>query len=299
MNKRNSIVIKIIALSILAFVLIAFMFACLHLSFNHRGFDKWFNFGSNDYKLVKSETYNLDEIKKINFDLISADIDIRYSDVDTIKLDIYDKDEDSVNVSMSDGVLDVNYDKFSNFCIGFCFDSRRIIMYLPQAFSGELKIDTSSGDVNVLDFRNTDMIITTISGDVRVSGAKDIKVKTTSGEIDVTNVSDLIVNTKSGDIEALDVNNIVGKTTSGSLEVYRLKGSIDFSSISGDVDLSDVNLEKDSKISTVSGDVEIERINLVDILTSTVSGDIDIYTSDRNSNIKLNIKTTSGDIEVK
>lgn len=299
MSKKNSIVLKIVVLSVLAFMLIGFMFLCLYFSFNHRKFNIWNFFGSNEYKLVKSETYNINDIKSVNFDLTSADIDIKYSDSGDVKLDLYDKEEDYVSVSVNNGTLDVHYNKVTDFCIGFCFGSRRVVLYLPQSFEGDIKVKTASGDVNVLDFRNSNMIINTVSGDISISGVKDANIESTSGEIRVNNVNDIKVNTRSGDIEIIDVNNISGDTTSGSLEVYRLKNSIDFSSISGDIDLSDVNLNQKSRLSTVSGDVEIERINLVNIVTSTVSGDTEIYSSDRYSNIELSIKTTSGDIEVK
>lgn len=300
MSKRNSIVLKIVFLSILAFALIGFMFFCFYFTFNHNKFKgDWFDFKEESYKLVKSETYSVEEIKSIYLDFTSADIDVRYSDNDTVKIDLYDKDESDFNVSVNNGILEVKHNRSFDFCIGFCFTSRRAILYLPQSFSGEIKIETDSGDVRIPDLRSSDMIINTVSGDVSVSGAKNISVKTTSGEVDINNVTDLKVSTKSGDIEIMDVSNVSGDTISGSLEIFRLRDSIDFKTTSGDIDLSDVILNRNSKLSTVSGDVEIERINLVNVITSTVSGDTEVYTMDRTSKIELNIKTTSGDIEVK
>lgn len=85
-------------------------------------------------------------------------------------------------------------------------------------------------------------------------------------------------------------NNLEIKTISGDIEVQsfeRLKSEI--KTTSGDIHLEEL---EDVVINTTSGDVEIDSLKVAEV--NTVSGEISI----KNVTSSINLKTTSGDIEL-
>ena len=134
MNNKSLIKLKIGLLSFVGIVLLAFMIFVL--SFKNDFFDfKMFNVNTK-YKLVFNESYNIENIKSIDFNLINADATIKYSDTEQAKLEIYDKDVENVNVNNEGGVLSVNFKSSSTFCIGICYTNRKVVLYLPSSFQG-------------------------------------------------------------------------------------------------------------------------------------------------------------------
>jgi len=293
MSRRNLAIVKIVILSLLGIMVFGlFMFL---MDERHDLSDLTFN--KSEAKLMKSETYNLNEVNKIVTNLRDADIEIKHTNENIIKVDLYDKDKDKMDVSLSNGELSIEFTG-SNFCFGFCFfGGRRVIVYLPESFDKDIEIVTASGEVNMPKVLSR-VEIKTVSGDVFVESADNLTIKTTSGDVKVGSSKKTYISTVSGEIEIRDTEEFEGKTTSGDLDIDILNTSIDFSTVSGDIDIASANIIKDSKIGTVSGDVEINSLNRIYVNTKTTSGDVEIYGTDRMSKITLDIKTTSGDIEI-
>ena len=208
--------------------------------------------------------------------------------------------ENSKNIlyGLNEGVLSVDFEKKSIICIGFCFNNRKTILYLPKEYSKSIVIDTASGDINIDNFSLATIDVSTASGEVDVIGAKEGDVSTVSGEVNLRDIPLLKVKTISGDIEIYNVVSLEGSSVSGEVNVTSLKSYINFKTTSGDYELNDIHLDRNSKISSISGEVQIDGLNLVYVNTSTISGEVQIGSSDRKSEIELSIKTTSGDIEV-
>ncbi len=294
MSDKNMNILKIVLLSVGVIVLTAFMVFVIVF----RNTDFTFNIKDN-YKLVYDEVYSFSDINLIDADLTDADIFIRYSDTKDVRVQVYDKDDTKFKVNLDNSTLNINYDVKLSFCFGLCYFNRKVVINVPEEYEGEFNIKTASGEVEVDSFLLSKMEIVTASGDVIVKGASKATIKTVSGEVNSINIPNLNVKTTSGDIEAANVETVVLSSTSGDAQVRNLNGMLEITTVSGDVDIVAAQLTSNSKISTVSGEVEIEGINSVYVSTSTVSGDVDVYNSDRYSQTTLNIKTTSGDIEVK
>lgn len=297
MSKRGNIILKIGCLSMLSIVLIAMMIFLISGGWSIKKIGKHIT-NSGDYKLVFNETYDLNDIDLLNFQLKSADIEVKYGEDDEVLLEIYENDKSKVDVSLNNKILSVDFSKSRTFCIGFCYNYSKVILYLPKDYSKKIDIVSASGDVSINNYKNADINVTTASGDVKVLGANNLDIDTASGEVEARNIINFNLKTISGDVESENVDNLNGSTTSGDIDIFRLNTSIDFNSVSGDIDIEDVSINANSKITTVSGSVDIEGINLVYVNTSTTSGDVDVLRSDRKSDVELYIKTTSGDIEV-
>ncbi len=311
MNKKSYSLIKISIFGVIAIALVLLLIVLLNGNFNNRFF---LNF-NDDYELVYSNEYDLNKFSKFNFDLNNADLDIIYNDSNNVKLEVYDKDKDNVSVDEVDEVLNVKFLKFKNLCFGFCFSSKKVRLFLPRDFVGFLNVSSVSGDVYVDDYQNfsgkinttsgeinvrgmNELVAKSTSGDISVNYANNLEVISTSGELDLGDISKIKFETTSGDVDIVKTNFVYGKTTSGEVDVKSLNGSFDLSSTSGDIDLESALLDSNSSIYTVSGEVDVTLLKAVNVDVNTVSGDKDIYNTDRNSDISLKINTTSGDIEV-
>ena len=93
---------------------------------------------------------------------------------------------------------------------GFHFTKPQTVIYLPTAEYGALRVENTTGDVEIskdLTFKSIDVSLTT--GDVKsgASANERIKIKTTTGDITVRGVSaeSIALTTGTGDIQATDV----------------------------------------------------------------------------------------------
>lgn len=311
MSNKSYNLIKIVILSVIALALIFILVILLGGKLKNKFF-----FEMNDNtKLVYSKEYDVNSFNKFNFDLSSADLDVIYSENNNIKLELYEREENNVSVNEDGNTLEVNFSKNRSICFGICYSSKRAKLYLPKDFKGNLDVNSSSGDISMDDYSNISGNIKSTSGNIDIRGIEMATVRSTSGDINVNNANSLDVSstsgelilgsiptlkfeTTSGDVSVREVNEITGRTTSGEVEINNVNGRIDINTTSGDVEIKYALLNKNSNISTVSGEVDIRLNEAVNVDVNTVSGDKDIYNIDRNSDIKLKINTTSGDIEV-
>lgn len=231
--------------------------------------------------LLASEEYASQDIFKFN--VLSKEADVKFVVGDTpnlVKVNVYGSKKEEAKVSLNGNVLDISY-RPSNFCFGFCFDDSLIEVVLPSDYAGDIMVNAVSGDVLMDSF-----------------DAQNLNIKTVSGEVKVGDYENLEIETVSGDVNVLHADNLKVKTISGEISISSVANLLDLSTTSGDIDIKDIVLLKNSKIKTVSGDVEIERCNNIYVSSKTVSGDVDIRYNNRMSDVELNITTTSGDIEI-
>lgn len=155
---------------------------------------------------------------------------------------------------------------------------------------GDLSIDTASGDMSFGTFSAGSADVDTASGNVRLESAnvaKRLSVGTTSGEVSVEDckAGSLSVSTTSGDIEF------------GRAEV----GSANFSTTSGEVDFGLLDSSGSVTVSTTSGDVDGTLAGSMSdyaITSDTTSGSNSLPSRTKGGEKKLNVDTTSGDIDI-
>lgn len=180
----------------------------------------------------------------------------------------------------------------------------------------KLKLNSTSGDLDVTDVSAPAMSLQSTSGDLRAEQVQtnNLQLQTASGDLEVDEaVSDLIhMQTASGEIECRDVRG-------GTLQVVTGSGDVE---LEADVEIcigktgsGSISLEGCAKLQKVqlysaSGDVhlDLERVEGATIVTRTASGDMVIRgyeASGRSYNCsygsgacQVEITTASGDIEV-
>ena len=275
--KRSTLVLIIVACSLVALgLIIAFVGACM-AKFDFRAFGK----------RLEVNTYEIGE----SFESISVNSTVE----DVILLPSADgkcviecSEEKNVlhDASVIDGVLSVEkndqrkwYDHISLFTVG----KHYIKIYLPEREYKDLAIKVSTGDVKIhksFTFENIDIKVST--GDVECSASANgaITVRTTTGDVELENLSAGAINVSvdTGDIE---------------LGTVVCSGNIDLAVRTGEAKLSDVKCETLNSTGTTGG------ISLSSVIAS---GKIDIERGtgdikfDRSDAASLKIKTTTGDV---
>jgi DUF4097 and DUF4098 domain-containing protein YvlB len=200
------------------------------------------------------------------------------------------------------------------------FGSGRTYVYyeLLVPASTHFKIETTSGDIEILDF-NGSLEVRTVSGDIKIYEVKSsVKCRTISGDINLERITgdtevkttsgELVIHDLEGSLEAESVSGdmvlkkIVGnvdlKTTSGEIEVRKLVGSFEAESVSGDIDVKSFSRAEDMEIETVSGDISLEGFLVPNgsYAFDSHSGDVRLEIPG-NSNFDLQTRTSSGDID--
>lgn len=169
--------------------------------------------------------------------------------------------------------------------IGFNWQERKLIVYLPKTQYNEFTMESMDGDVEIPeDFAFTEVSIHNTSGDISFGAAvkETLSMETVSGDLELQNVTakNIELQSISGDIECLRVmaqEQMRMESTSGEIELKRCDAATMF-------------------LKTVSGDVEGTLLSGKMFEIDTVSGDVEIPVSSTGGTCR--IETISGDIEI-
>ena len=178
-----------------------------------------------------------------------------------------------------------------------------VVVYLPEGVYEDLSIRTASGDVEIPeDFSFNRAEVDGISGDIdftaKVEG--EMLLKTVSGDIRVgeTSAQTLTVESTSGKIivDSVEVTAFSSKNTSGSVIASDLiaSGSIRMEAVSGSIKLTRCDAET-LWLKTVSGDVTGTLRTEKVFVTHTTSGGIRV--PDTAAGGTCEVKTVSGSID--
>lgn len=163
----------------------------------------------------------------------------------------------------------------------------RIVVQIPGADTEveEVRISTVSGEQEVNGIVAGKICLESVSGDIGINGDSCVifTAKTKSGDIEAKNFFGArgTAETISGDISVdWHVQTSKVKTTSGDVDLkIQSAGTLEVSSVSGDLQVQVVGTLKTADISTVSGDVDLDVSKGITgqmIFWKTVSGDLKV-----------------------
>ena len=234
-----------------------------------------------DIKIPKSKLIydqNIEEeFNSITISNSSLDIKLIKSDVTNLK--VYNNKETDIKVKVEDNTLKIDTEEDNHFCM-FCFGKNELVLSLPENLY-DLVINNKSGDINSkIDLNNATIL-------------------SSSGDIFLPKANDLVVNITSGDLEVNEVKNIVINSSSGDIKINKIIDSVEIEATSGDINIEELSITKNSKIKVTSGDVTIHKSsNNIYYDAKATSGDIIIKDNDRHAEYEINITSKSGDIKV-
>ena len=257
--------LSIVLITILSFLVVLLSCALVFALNRNSDFNFVFDFSKRNLKLIDKLEIDYNRVKRLSFNLNSTDIEIKESNDNNIIVEYYSNKDINPIMEFESDVITVDEEKNAKVCYGFCNLNKKIILYVPNAFTGEYDIKAKSGDIKSNVTLNN-VFISTVSGDLSLDNISIGSISTVSGDVDIKNLN----------------KNAIIKT------------------VSGDVEIDNMIIDSNSSIFTVSGDVDVNNHkNNFYVETNTKSGDININKIDRKSDIILSIKTTSGDINVK
>lgn len=164
-------------------------------------------------------------------------------------------------------------------------DKETLEIHLPEEKYRELRVETSSGDIEMEGFVFEKLHLTSVSGDISVEAiAEEMLVNSTSGDIEMRQGrgNNLVMSNVSGDLDISDsrFKDAFLKGVSSNIEFTNFDGEeIRIKTVSGDIEGS-VLSPKQFRAKTLSGVISLPKSEGDDLfLAETVSGDVEIELS--------------------
>ena len=186
----------------------------------------------------------------------------------------------------------------------------KLKIFVPEKMYNNVHVNGFSSDVFLQNLEAKSIEISTDSGDVKAENINSEKmtVKTFSGDVYMEHVQGAIkAVTDSGDLNVLDapVKSFDARTYSGMIKLEKVKGILTTKTDSGDVFISTSEISQSIHGKTFSGDIKIESVKEptdVKFEVSTFSGDVNLFNKYNNNakmgkgNVSIQLETDSGDI---
>ncbi len=236
----------------------------LTIKYSKSGYITWFKNNKPKNLTVKIPKQYLDNMENVNFDIVSAE------------LDLCDINSDNIDIDSVSGTVKV------------------------KTLNGEkLSVDTTSGSIIAKKLISPKANICSVSGEITITNctiADELKVSTISGDIELISgeIGKLIIDSTSGKTSVICTADLFKfDSISGDIkaEFKNCPSSMDIESTSGEaVIIIPSNEGFTANYDSVSGDFSIEGF------ATTKSGDNYIYA---NGEYKFNFDSISGDFKLK
>lgn len=205
---------------------------------------------NNKFNIDATKEFSKGNIKTINVETVSTDVNIITTKEDKIKVKFYG----STNSKKTAPYLEVNangenLDVLIKYPVVISIVNgdvkTKLDIYIPESYKNNLKIDTTSGDAIIGSLQLDKFKFDTTSGDAKINSltANETIFDGTSGEV---NVKSLL--SKKNEFD----------TTSGDTKIENITGDILGGSVSGSFKFNYKDFENDISIDTTSGDVELK-----------------------------------------
>lgn len=310
----NNLGLKKISLILTGAAMVCFGLAAL-LFFNIDVKD----FKSNKYlyEVNQEQSFDVGNIKDINIDSFSSDINIIDTDDNKVKVHIYGKlyakSKVEVNnpvIELDNGKLDIRESKKGKIYIGinlnignlFNKNETKIDLYIPESYREDIKIASSSGNITAAPLNIKKLNIDTFSGKIVLSGvtADTVQFETSSGDIKADNIKadNIKINSFSGKSEFKELNavKLSFESSSGDLSLGAAKTeNTTLDTFSGKITAEALEAD-DANVSTSSGKIVIDMAKFKNVKCESFSGDVFFSKAELKD---TDIKTSSGNVAIK
>jgi DUF4097 and DUF4098 domain-containing protein YvlB len=261
--KTKSLITKIMLLTVFSFSL---SYLAGNLSdTNHSKFfplaiaEKYSEKGNLKLETIEiQKSVDLKDLNKISIETVATDIAVELTKTDKITIVVKGRypvakviSEKLLQIESKDGKLTVLVDDSSESSTSGLFNMNisnegKLTLLLPEQIKNA-EVTTVSGNIKFKDNNLTDLVVKSVSGDFLGENltAKTFKLSTVSGDVITEGAIEKIKSKSvSGDFKVksiLDSASIELATTSGDAEVLfksQPNAKIDFSSVSGDINIS-------------------------------------------------------------
>jgi lia operon protein LiaG len=250
-------------------------------------------FSLETYAIRDQVVVSKKDISKIEIDLSSSDLTVNPTSENEITVELTGKISKKLKKKLQ---LDVQEKGDSvkialkgedqiKFNVGVLIVDTNVEVFLPQKIYDSIKIDNSSGDINIQEFKSKNTIFETSSGDITATNlhSKGHRFHSSSGEMKLSNVT--------GNIEA--------ESSSGDMIIQfeNATGNLDAKTSSGDVSVEyryePKSLAIDFKASSGDGEVTLDGVNFEERSENEIRGFIG------TGDFKVTVETSSGDFSLR
>ncbi len=292
MKNKPLLITLIILLTILAIGLIIGMFYIINGKIRFPQFSSY-KVSSN---LSIEKTYDL-TFEKIRVEAKASEIHVKKTKDTEIKLRIF-SDHEKTKVEINNQELFIKLEEKA--CIGFCFHQTidKIELYIPEDFEKEINLINEYGNIIIDSFLNADIKIKENCGDVKVAGANRAFIENEYGDIELSKATSASIYQSAGDILVGEVKEITAENEFGDIHITSVFDFLDIKNSCGDIKIDQIDLKRNSTITSSLGNVKIGSTNAIYIDAKTNLGDVKINNNERNADILLKIQNSCGDIKV-
>ncbi len=217
---------------------------------------------SNNKNIIFDQIYE-ENINNLEIISTAGNISFEQSIDEKIRIVVYGKDTNNLEVTLKENNLKVDYSEEHSF-FSFGVNMKDIIVYIPKEYSNYIKVKANYGDIKMTDLENADVDIKEDCGDINLGKIKNAEIDNAYGDIKIDTV----------------------------LNKCKIENDC------GDIKIDSIQIHEDSSIEASLGDIKIVNTGEIYIDAKTDLGDININTNNRYSEITLKIKNSCGDIKV-
>lgn len=182
-----------------------------------------FALGNKTEKIFENE-YDIDGIKNINVDSFSSSVRVVEGNQDKIRVTAYGAKDEKISAAINGDSLDIKKDnQVLHIFMFFCWYREEIVVEMPKDFAGDIKVNTSSGNIEVMDLENSNLSLEASSGNIRCGDMINGNIRTSSGNIVAGSGRELDIKASSGSIKATKIEKGTANTSSGSIKIEELK----------------------------------------------------------------------------
>lgn len=256
----------------------------------------------------QEKTASVDGVREIKVRTTSEDITIIPTDSHEIKAHLSGQYASSnkdyrpeLTVTPSGSSLEIKVEHLPKNTIHFSYSGNlKLDVYLPKAYAEALDVDATSANVSADELNIGKLTVNTTSGDIKVlqATAKDISLETTSGNGQVNGTFDSFqFKATSGDFTS---ENLVSQktsfgTSSGNVRIKGSVGDMEFHSSSGDL-VSDAITATSARVESSSGKAVLKG-NPGNVVSRHTSGDLTLEYSEFAADIRA--ESSSGNVTIK
>ena len=232
-------------------------------------------------KEIKEVSYNLDNKEKLMFDFKRAEVVIKTTNEDELKI-IQNTKEEKMYLNINDTKNQLFVEEES-----YIFDGsdKKYTVKIPKKYLGSINITNGFGTLRIYNIK-TSLFIDNNSGEINIFNSSNINIKDVPGRINLN-----------------DIDGVTSLSSStGDINIKSISGSLTIDTLTGEIIVSNFNVESNSFIENISGNItlSINKDSICKVKSTNESGETRINKEKcTGKNNILEVKNVTGDINIK
>lgn len=260
MKNKGIIITLIVLLVIIIIGLIGLLVVSIRGGINFsRGF---MNIGKRSDTIIFDKHYEAVDINNIEIISDAGDVSFEKTSEENIRIQVYGKNSEDVKVDVLEKKLKLECKSNTKSWFNFNFYKNDIIVYIPESFLGEIKVQNDYGNVEMGNFEKTTIDVESDCGNIEIAKVKNATIKCDYGNVEIgTILNKCDIKSDCGNIEieeAILKENSMIKSDLGNIEIKKINDIY----VDADVDLGNSNIKQNNRVSDITLKIEADCGNI-------------------------------------